>query len=174
MWRVYPLLLISVLGLMLTASAADLLVVYLGLEMAFLPLWALTLLGHSRGTGVECGGVKFVLLGLYGSGRVLFATALLYCAAGDTGLQLLVESLSSPVVDDKLVVSAVVLLLAGLFLKLGAAPVTLGHPTCVREARSWSQSLSPPRVLRRWGASCFMFCSRSKICGCPCWKPRRC
>lgn len=130
--------------------------------------------GHRRGTGVECGGVKFLILGLFGSGLVLFATALLYGAAGDTGLQLLVESLSSPVVDDKLVVSAVVLLLAGLFLKLGAAPVTLGHPTCVKEARSRSQSLSPPRVLRRWGASCFMFCSRSKICGCPCWKPRRC
>jgi len=37
---------------MLTASAADLLVVYLGLEMAFFPLWALTLLGHRRGTRV--------------------------------------------------------------------------------------------------------------------------
>ena len=167
MWRVYPLLLISVLGLMLTASAADLLVVYLGLEMAFLPLWALTLLGHRRGTGVECGGVKFLILGLFGSGLVLFATALLYGAAGDTGLQLLVESLSSPVVDDKLVVSAVVLLLVGLLLKLGAAPVALGHPTCVREARSRSPSLSPPRVFAALGRACFMFCSRSKICGCP-------
>ena len=37
----YPLLLVSVLGLMLTAAAADLLVVCLGLELASLPLWAL-------------------------------------------------------------------------------------------------------------------------------------
>lgn len=112
---------------MLTASAADLLVVYLGLEMVFLPLWALTMLGHRRGAGVEA-GVKFLILGLFGSGLVLFATALLYGAAGDTGLQLLVESLSSPVVDDKLVVPAVVLLLAGLLLKLGAAPLHAWSP----------------------------------------------
>ena len=54
----YPLLLISVWDIMLTASAADLPVVYLGLEMVFLPLWALTMLGHRRGAEVEA-AVKF-------------------------------------------------------------------------------------------------------------------
>jgi len=109
----YPLLLISVLGIMLTALAVDLLVVYLGLEMVLLPLWALTMLGHCRGAGVEV-GVNFLILGLIGSRLVLFATVLLYGAAGNTALQLLVESLSSPVVDEKLVVPGVVLLLTGL------------------------------------------------------------
>ena len=46
----YPLLLVSVLGLMLTAAAADLLVVYLGLELASLPLWGQGGQG-ARGTG---------------------------------------------------------------------------------------------------------------------------
>ena len=126
----YPLLLVSVLGMMLTASAADLIVIYLGLEMASLPLWALVALG--RRDGIEA-GLKFLILGLFGSCLMLFAIALLYGAAGGTGLQLLVESLSSPAADAELVVPGVVLLLVGLLLKVGTAPFHAWLPD-VREA----------------------------------------
>lgn len=127
----YPLLLISVLGMMLTAAAADLLVVYLGLEMALLPLWALAALGRRDDASVEA-GFKFLILGLLGSSLILFGSALLYGAVGGTGLQLLVESLSSTAADSQLVVPGVVLLLAGLLLKVGVVPFHAWSPD-VRE-----------------------------------------
>lgn len=127
----YPLLLLAVLGMMLTAAAADLIIVYLGLEMASLPLWALAALGRRDDAGVEA-GLKFLLLGLFGSGMALFGTALLYGAVGSTGLQALVESLSSSAADSVLVAPGVVLLLAGLLLKAGAAPLHAWSPD-VRE-----------------------------------------
>ena len=45
--RLYPLLMLAALGMMLTASAADLIAVFLGLELASLPLWALSALGRA-------------------------------------------------------------------------------------------------------------------------------
>lgn len=127
----YPLLLLSTLGMMLTASAADLIVVYLGLELASLPLWALAALGRRDDSSAEA-AIKFLLPGLFASGLILFGTALLYGAVGGTGLQLLVESLSSSEADPNLVAPGVVLLLAGLLCKAGAAPFHAWAPD-VRE-----------------------------------------
>ena len=127
----YPLLLISVLGMMLAVSAANMLIVYLGLELASLPLWMLVTVSRGDGKGLEA-GVKMLIISLFGSGLMLFGTALLYGAAGGTGLQLLVDSLSTSVVDDKLVMPGVGLVVAGLLLKIGAAPFHAWSPD-VRE-----------------------------------------
>ncbi len=123
----YPLLLVSVLGLMLTAAAADLLVVCLGLELASLPLWALAALGRRERPGGEA-GLKFLILGLFGSSFALFGTALLYGAVGSTDLQILVESLHGPAADSALVVPGLVLLLTGLLFKMGVVPFHCWSP----------------------------------------------
>ena len=115
----YPLLMLAALGMMLTASAADLIALFLGLELAALPLWALSALG--RRDGVEA-AAKFLLLGMFGSALVLFGIALLYGAAGSTELQALVAVLSSEAADMRLAVPGGVLLVSGLLLKAGAVP----------------------------------------------------
>ncbi len=80
----YALLLLSVAGMLLLVSAADLVTVFLGVEGMCLPLYALAGLDRHRRTSSES-ALKFQLLGTFASALGLFGIALLYGATGATG-----------------------------------------------------------------------------------------
>lgn len=124
----YSLLLFATSGAMLMASAVDLIVFFLGLEILSVSLYVLSGFFRERTVSVEA-AVKYFVLGAFASGLFLYGVALFYGAAGSTqygAMQLmLASSEKSPGI---LVFAASTLLLVGLCFKLGSVPFHMWVP----------------------------------------------
>ena len=81
----YTLMLFSVTGMMLMAQAADLIIVFLALELLSIPLYVLAAFARPNLQSEEA-GVKYFLLGAFSTGFVVYGTALIYGATGTTSL----------------------------------------------------------------------------------------
>src|SRR3989304_1672866 len=79
------MILFAVLGMMVMASAADLIMVFLGLEALSIPLYILAGFLRRQGGSNES-ALKYLLLGAFASAFLLYGIALLYGAAGSTRL----------------------------------------------------------------------------------------
>src|SRR4029077_6559785 len=81
----YALTLFSVAGMMFMAGARDLIVVFLGLEVMSIAVYALSAFNRRDRRSAEA-GLKYFLLGAFSTGFFLYGIALLYGAAGSTHL----------------------------------------------------------------------------------------
>ena len=81
----YTLILFSTSGMMLMASAGDLIMVFLSLELLSIPLYIMASMAHGRPESEES-GLKYFLLGTFASGFLLFGIALVYGATTSTNL----------------------------------------------------------------------------------------
>lgn len=78
----YSLVLFSVLGAMIMVASVDLLPLYLGLELTVLPSFALV--GLRKEEKSTEAAVKYLLLGLFASGFMIYGISLLYGITGTT------------------------------------------------------------------------------------------
>ncbi len=122
----YTLMLFSVSGMMLMAQAADLIVVFLALEMLSLPLYVLSAFARPKADSEEA-GLKYFLLGAFSSGFVLYGIALVYGATGSTALSAVVAAASAGASGTLLTVGAA-LILVGLGFKVAAVPFHMWTP----------------------------------------------
>ncbi|MBW7916108.1 MAG: NADH-quinone oxidoreductase subunit N [Trueperaceae bacterium] len=132
----YPLMLLSALGAVVMASAGDLITLILGLEIMSLPVYALSA-WRTRDRQSEEAGMKYFLLGAFGSAILIYGAALVYGAAGSFVYGDVAAALSS----GNLTLLATLggaLVLAGLGFKAALAPfhqwapdVYTGAPTPV-------------------------------------------
>lgn len=120
-YEYYPLMLLSVSGMMLMASTADLIVVFLALELLSIPLYILAGLAHPKLESEEA-ALKYFLLGSFASGFVLFGTAFTFGAAGTTNLVALVAAISAGTANLIFLVVGGVLLLVGIGFKVALVP----------------------------------------------------
>lgn len=81
----YAFLLFSLTGLMLCASADDLIWLFLALELTSLPTYIMVSISTSKARSQEA-GVKYFFLGAFAAAIFLFGFALLYGATGTTTL----------------------------------------------------------------------------------------
>jgi NADH-quinone oxidoreductase subunit N len=81
----YALMLFSISGMMLMGMAADLIVVFLALELLSIPLYVLAAFARPQARSEEA-GLKYFLLGAFSSGFLLYGIALVYGATGTTAL----------------------------------------------------------------------------------------
>ena len=122
----YVLLLFSVAGLMLMASAGDLIIVFLGLELLSLPLYMLAGFSRLRLQSDES-AVKYVLLGAFASGFLLYGIALMYGATETTNL----AGIATAVAQDgfsTLLLIGMGLLIVGLGFKAALVPFHMWTP----------------------------------------------
>ncbi|MGH2627688.1 MAG: NADH-quinone oxidoreductase subunit N, partial [Anaerolineales bacterium] len=87
----YVLLVFAVMGMMLMAVAADLMVVFLALELLSIPLYVLAGLARPRLESEES-AMKYFLLGAFASGFVVYGVALIFGATGTTQLDAVAEA----------------------------------------------------------------------------------
>jgi NADH-quinone oxidoreductase subunit N len=122
----YCLLLLSIVGMMLMASAADLIILFLGLELMSISFYTLT--GFARGgvMGNEA-SLKYFLLGAFATGFLLYGIALLYGSTGSMNIGFLVEHASSSS-GDIIFLIGLALLLVGLVFKVAAVPFHMWVP----------------------------------------------
>ena len=77
----YSLLLFSALGMMLMATAGDLIVIFLGLETMSIPVYVLAGIMRRNPKSNEA-AIKYFLLGAFSTGFLLYGIALVYGATG--------------------------------------------------------------------------------------------
>jgi NADH-quinone oxidoreductase subunit N len=122
----YILLLFSISGMMLMAQAADLITVFLALELLSLPLYVLSAFARPKAESEES-GLKYFLLGAFSSGFVLYGIALVYGATGFTSLSGIVAAASDGTSGMLLTIGAA-LILVGLGFKVAAVPFHMWTP----------------------------------------------
>ena len=81
----YTLLMFSLSGMMLMASAGDLIVVFVSLELLSIPLYVLAGFARPK-TESEESAMKYYLLGAFASGFLVYGIALVYGGTGTTTL----------------------------------------------------------------------------------------
>ena len=116
----YALLLFAAVGMMFMVSGADLIVLFLALEV--MALCEYVLAGFLRGSRRSNeAAVKFFLLGAFSSGLLLYGMSLLYAIGGSTKLSVIAQRLSHRA-GDPLSWVALITLLAGMYFKIAAVP----------------------------------------------------
>jgi NADH-quinone oxidoreductase subunit N len=116
----YFLLLSSILGMTVMASARDLITIFVALEMLSIPAYLLAGWRKRDRQGNEA-GVKYYLMGVFATGVLLYGMSLIYGVAGTTQLAGIGEALSTG--ESVPVISlAVVLVIAGFAFKVSAVP----------------------------------------------------
>ena len=121
----YILLLFSVSGMMLMAQAADLIIVFLALELLSIPLYVLAAI--SRKLESEEAGVKYFLLGAFATGFVVYGTALVFGATESTSLTEISLAASNGPPSLLLTIGAA-LILVGFGFKVAAVPFHMWTP----------------------------------------------
>jgi NADH-quinone oxidoreductase subunit N len=134
----YTLVLFSTLGMVLMATATDLIVIFLGLEVMSVAAYALAGIWRTQVRSNEA-ALKYFLLGAFATGFLLFGIALLYGAAGTTLLDPIARVAQTATAEQRtLLVAGVALLIVGFGFKVAAVPfhtwapdVYEGAPTSV-------------------------------------------
>ncbi len=116
-------LVLLIAGLMLTASAQDLVLLFSALELISIPTYVLLILGRRDPTAQET-ATKYFLLSVLSSAVLLYGFSFLYGLGGSTRLDLIAERLAAPELHSwrPLAIVALVLVFAGLAFRLAAVP----------------------------------------------------
>jgi NADH-quinone oxidoreductase subunit N len=122
----YALVLFSTAGMMLMASAGDLIVVFLSLELMSLSLYVLAGLFKRRLTSGEA-SMKYFLLGAFATSFLLYGIALIYGATGSTNLDRIAASAAARG-GDPLLLIGLGLLLVGFGFKISSVPFHMWAP----------------------------------------------
>jgi len=120
----YTLLLFSVVGMMLMVQAANLIVVFLALELLSIPLYVLAAFNRTQATSEEA-GIKYFLLGAFSGGFVVYGIALVF---GATGTLSLAGILASAPTSSLLLTIGAALILVGFGFKIAAVPFHMWTP----------------------------------------------
>ena len=128
----YVLLAFSTLGALLVASAGDLVMIFVGIELASLSTYVLTAFAKRRETAVE-GAMKYFLLGIFASAILVYGMAWVYGATGSTNLDVISYSLAnanatSSILGEPSLLLALLLLIVGLGFKMAAVPFHFWTP----------------------------------------------
>ena len=124
----YALMLFAVAGMMLMATASDLLVIFLALEVLSLAVYVLTGIRRESMAATEA-ALKYFVLGAFSSAFFLYGIAITYGLAGTTQLDRigrLIAGQSAPPTPMQLV--AIGLLLVGFAFKVSAVPFHMWTP----------------------------------------------
>jgi NADH-quinone oxidoreductase subunit N len=131
----YVLLLFAISGMMLMGMAADLIMVFLALELLSIPLYILAGIAVPRLTSEEA-AIKYFLLGAFSSSFFLFGTALVYGATGSTSMRQIVDFLKIGGYNQTLLLTGAALILVGLSFKVAVAPFHMWTPDVYHGAPS--------------------------------------
>ena len=123
----YTLMLFSISGMMLMAGAADLIVIFLALELLSIPLYVLAAFAQPDPQSEEA-GLKYFLLGAFASGFLLYGIAFVYGATGTTGLSAVFVAAQSGLESPILLLIGAALILVGLGFKVAAVPFHMWTP----------------------------------------------
>ena len=121
----YALILTAVAGMAFFVAANNLMTLFLGLEWFSICLYILTAIALERLSALEA-GLKYLVVGSFGSAVLLFGSALVYGASGAIRFDEIAASARDA--DPLLFVTGLAMILVGLGFKVSAAPFHMWTP----------------------------------------------
>ena len=123
----YLLVLYATLGMMVMISAANLLTMYLGLELMSLSLYGLVAIDRDSPRATEA-AMKYFVLGALASGLLLYGMSMIYGATGSLEIGGVAQALYHDQAERSVLVFGLVFLVAGVAFKLGLVPFHMWIP----------------------------------------------
>jgi NADH-quinone oxidoreductase subunit N len=135
----YALILFATTGFMFVAAAADLVMVFLAIEILSIASYILAGLHHQEQRSQEA-AFKYFILGAFSSAIFLYGIATIYGTQGSTNLLQVAQTLSqtSP---SALTLVGLGMLIVGLGFKAAVVPFHIGHPMSMTVLRQPSRRL---------------------------------
>jgi len=125
--ELFSLSLLSLLGISIMLSGNNFLVLYLGLEVMSLSLYAIVALRRDHGASTEA-AMKYFVLGAIASGFLLYGMSMMYGATGSLDLGKVFEAIGKGDANRQVLVFGVVFIVSGLAFKFGAVPFHMWVP----------------------------------------------
>ena len=124
----YSLIIVSTLGMMIMASAADLIVLYLGLELMALSTYILAgFIRHDIKSNEAA--LKYFILGAFSSAFLLYGISIIYGLTGTTDIKAIALTISEKGLTGNLALSLSMVLFAVAFgFKIAAVPFHMWAP----------------------------------------------
>jgi NADH-quinone oxidoreductase subunit N len=123
----YALVLFATAGMMFMAGARDLMVIFLGLEVMSISVYALTAFNRRDRKSAEA-GLKYFLLGAFSTGFFLYGIALVYGATGTTHIGQIALAVQGGASEGALLLFGIALLAIGFGFKVSAVPFHMWTP----------------------------------------------
>ncbi|MCY0869393.1 MAG: NADH-quinone oxidoreductase subunit N, partial [Firmicutes bacterium] len=119
------LVLFATVGAIVVASANDLIMLYVGLELLSVASYVLVAI-HRKSTRSTEGGMKYLIIGSIGSASILYGLSFLYGIAGTTSFNAIPSALQNAwTTDAGILLVSIALVLAGVAVKISAVPFHL-------------------------------------------------
>ncbi|HKY12168.1 MAG TPA: NADH-quinone oxidoreductase subunit N, partial [Gaiellaceae bacterium] len=124
----YALLAAAGAGMVFLVQANNLMTLFLGLEWFSICLYILCAIEIDLVSSLEA-GLKYLVIGSFGSAVLLFGSALVYGATGELEFGAIAQEIEDQgLVNDGLVLAGLAMILAGLGFKASAAPFHMWTP----------------------------------------------
>jgi NADH-quinone oxidoreductase subunit N len=118
----FGLMLLSLSGIMFVASANDIIVLFLGIELASIPTYIMVSISRPLPVAQEA-GVKYFFLGAMAAAIMLFGFSYLYGTTGQTKLDEIAKVIQLHGPNQQWQLLAVIMLLIGFGFKVAAVPL---------------------------------------------------
>ncbi len=122
----YTLVLFATVGMMVVASANDLIVLFTAFELASLATYALAGYEKKNAKSLE-GAMKYFVIGSVSGALILFGISFVYGATGTTSIPLIARN-SDLLTQNPIGLVAIVLLVAGFGFKMALVPFHMWAP----------------------------------------------
>jgi len=124
----HVLILLASSGMMLLAAARDLMIVFLGIELMSISVYALAGLNRRSERAAE-GALKYFLLGAFSTAFLLYGIALVYGATGATGLAEIAARVEAhDLSSSPILLIGIAMLLVGFGFKVSTVPFHMWAP----------------------------------------------
>jgi NADH-quinone oxidoreductase subunit N len=133
--ELFSLSMFALLGILVMVAANNFLVVYLGLELMSLSLYALVAMRRDNIPATEA-AMKYFVLGALASGFLLYGLSMMYGATGSLDISEVFKAIGTGQINKSVLVLGTVFVVAGLAFKLGAVPFHMWVPDVYQGAPS--------------------------------------
>ena len=124
----YSLMIFSAVGMLLMASAGDLMVLYLGLELMALSIYCLVGLPRHDGRAAEA-AMKYLLMGGFASALLLYGISIVYGLTGTTDIAKIAQyTTSTNLLHNPALLAGLGLMIAAFCFKVAIAPFHFWTP----------------------------------------------
>lgn len=119
----YSFLVFALLGMVVMASAGELITLYIGLELMTISFYVLTAYLLDNELSVEA-GLKYLILGAISSAILLFGISLVYAVSGTT----VIGEIAAHIQYQPALVAGIILMIAGFAFKISLVPFHMWAP----------------------------------------------